>query len=398
MKFLNVFSKWAEVLLKNPFRNALYFITLCWLGLGSLVYYIEQSSTDQNIKTLGDGIWWGIVTILTVGYGDRFPVTMAGRIVAGFLMIAGVVSIALVTAKISSYFLERTLLERRGIVNTQELSQHFVICGWKKEMASILFHILDFNKGLDAAQLVLINNAPDSEIENLLETPRLEKIKVLRGDFYIETNLKRVAPERAQKILILADATPDSSGKVPTLVEADAKTIMTAMILSNIARGIPIVAEILDASMDQYLKLANVQEIVYSREYSRMLLALSSAGVGLTNIFHDLLDPHSGHYLKTIEIPEHLKLRTYKDLNEHYAKTSQKTHLVGVLENSGNIHKAKESAIHKAQQTPNVEDLVHNLLKVKHMKYNMPKFNPGNEYIIQDGTMAIVIEEVGSHG
>ncbi|HPI40273.1 MAG TPA: hypothetical protein PLJ21_05675, partial [Pseudobdellovibrionaceae bacterium] len=292
---------------------------------------------------------------------------------------------------------ERTILERRGVVNTQELSNHFVICGWKKEMSSILFHILDFNKGLDGSKLILVNNAQESMIENLLGTPRLEKVKVLRGDFFVETNLRRVAPDKAQKILILADATPDASGRVPTIVEADAKTIMTAMILSNIARGVPVVAEILDSSMDQYLKLANVQEIVYSREYSRMLLALSSAGVGLTNIFHDLLDPHSGNYLRTVEIPENLKLLTYKDLNEYFSQLPKKTHLVGVLENSGNIHKAKEYAIQKAQQTPNIEDLVHNLVKVKHMKYNMPRFNPGNEYILQEGTMAIVIEEVGSH-
>ncbi|HPI41688.1 MAG TPA: ion channel, partial [Pseudobdellovibrionaceae bacterium] len=63
-------SKWSEFILKNPFKYALYFILLCWVGLGSLVYHFEQSSSEQNIKTFGDGIWWGIVTLLTVGYGD----------------------------------------------------------------------------------------------------------------------------------------------------------------------------------------------------------------------------------------------------------------------------------------------------------------------------------------
>ena len=50
----------------------------------------------------------------------------------------------------------------------------------------------------------------------------------------------------------------------------DARTIMTAMSLSTLARGTMVAAEILDAKMDQYLKIAHVTEIIYSREYSRL--------------------------------------------------------------------------------------------------------------------------------
>jgi voltage-gated potassium channel len=50
----------------------------------------ESASPDANIKTGGDSLWWGLVTITTVGYGDRYPVTTLGRATAFFVMFAGV--------------------------------------------------------------------------------------------------------------------------------------------------------------------------------------------------------------------------------------------------------------------------------------------------------------------
>jgi voltage-gated potassium channel len=55
-----------------------------------LVLFFESRSPDANITTGGDAVWWGIVTITTVGYGDRYPVTPGGRVTAVFVMFAGV--------------------------------------------------------------------------------------------------------------------------------------------------------------------------------------------------------------------------------------------------------------------------------------------------------------------
>ncbi len=54
------------------------------------VLYFESKSPDANITTGQDALWWAIVTITTVGYGDRYPVTIGGRVVAVFVMFAGV--------------------------------------------------------------------------------------------------------------------------------------------------------------------------------------------------------------------------------------------------------------------------------------------------------------------
>jgi len=71
------------------------FITLLSAGivlvLASLtVLQAESKSPDANIRTGGDALWWALVTITTVGYGDRFPVTPIGRGIAVFVMLAGV--------------------------------------------------------------------------------------------------------------------------------------------------------------------------------------------------------------------------------------------------------------------------------------------------------------------
>jgi voltage-gated potassium channel len=55
-----------------------------------MVLQFESRSPDSNIKTGGDALWWAFVTITTVGYGDRFPVTLLGRATAVAVMAAGI--------------------------------------------------------------------------------------------------------------------------------------------------------------------------------------------------------------------------------------------------------------------------------------------------------------------
>jgi voltage-gated potassium channel len=60
------------------------------IGASVLVLQFESASPDANITTGGDAFWWGIVTLTTVGYGDKFPVTPGGRLTAVVVMLAGV--------------------------------------------------------------------------------------------------------------------------------------------------------------------------------------------------------------------------------------------------------------------------------------------------------------------
>lgn len=366
-----------------------------WVLISWLVYRAEQSNPQGNIKTFSDGLWWGVVTFLTVGYGDLYPVTLEGRMLAGLLMLAGVVTVGIVTAKTSSYFMEQALREGRGIVDSNRLKNHFIVCGWKDGMHEILGHILDFNPGLTADQLVMIANVSQETVDTIREQPGLEKIHVIRADYFQEVNLKRAAPERARKILILADRTPNLNGQFPSVVEIDARTVMTAMTLASIARGTLVTAEILDAKMDTYLKLAQVSEIIYSREYSRLLLGNASGGTGVTNIIFDLLDPKTPTVITTHPIHEASLNQKYPEFKLVYENLHHGSTVVGILENTGNTHTIKEQALRQAQKTPDVKRLVENLRLVREIRCNNPIFNPASDYLIPEGAMAIVIENRG---
>lgn len=70
----------------------------------TVVWVVERSAPHANILNWGDAIWWGFVTISTVGYGDYYPVTTAGRLVAVGLMVGGLFVVGVTSATIISAF------------------------------------------------------------------------------------------------------------------------------------------------------------------------------------------------------------------------------------------------------------------------------------------------------
>jgi voltage-gated potassium channel len=84
----------VEDILQNRGQYAAFvtlMLTLIVLAVASiLVLQFESAAPDANITTGGDALWWAVVTITTVGYGDKYPVTAGGRSTAVFVMFAGV--------------------------------------------------------------------------------------------------------------------------------------------------------------------------------------------------------------------------------------------------------------------------------------------------------------------
>jgi voltage-gated potassium channel len=72
---------------------------------GVAVLYFERPDASANITTPGDALWWGYVTITTVGYGDQYPVTPWGRVIGVFLLTAGVALFSVFTGFIANAFL-----------------------------------------------------------------------------------------------------------------------------------------------------------------------------------------------------------------------------------------------------------------------------------------------------
>ena len=99
-----------KYLLKNRTQNTLVSVGAisCMVAMGGsmAILRLEQAIPTGNIKTPSDALWWSIVTITTVGYGDRYPVSDGGRVVAAILMIVGVALFGTFTGFVASLFVE----------------------------------------------------------------------------------------------------------------------------------------------------------------------------------------------------------------------------------------------------------------------------------------------------
>ena len=75
---------------------------------------MERHAAGSNIHTLGESVWWSAVTVTTVGYGDYYPVTTGGQVAAAFIMAIGILTLAVVTAQVSSSFVDQAARRRAG--------------------------------------------------------------------------------------------------------------------------------------------------------------------------------------------------------------------------------------------------------------------------------------------
>jgi voltage-gated potassium channel len=109
---LGTLGRW---LVRERAQSALYvvgFLVVLVLELSSiLILPLEAKSPDANITTAGDALWWGLVTMTTVGYGDQFPVTTGGRIVGVFVLAVGVGLFGTFTGFLANAFLSPTKAE-----------------------------------------------------------------------------------------------------------------------------------------------------------------------------------------------------------------------------------------------------------------------------------------------
>jgi voltage-gated potassium channel len=76
------------------------------LGAAALILAVEEGG-GGSIDSFGDALWWAVTTVTTVGYGDMFPVTPAGRGIAAFLMVAGIALFGVLTANVAAFFIEK---------------------------------------------------------------------------------------------------------------------------------------------------------------------------------------------------------------------------------------------------------------------------------------------------
>lgn len=90
---------------------------LLWIG-SVAVLAAERHVEESSINTFGDALWWAVVTVTTVGYGDFSPVSVEGRVIAVLMMLIGIALIGVVTASVAAAFVRLTTQD--GELDDQE--------------------------------------------------------------------------------------------------------------------------------------------------------------------------------------------------------------------------------------------------------------------------------------
>ncbi len=107
----------ARQLLRHRGFHYVLLIAGATIGLAAAgIYVVEKGET---VNSVGDALWWAVVTVTTVGYGDVSPVTTEGRLIAVVLMFVGIGVISVFTATIVSYFVEQEQVKETNSIETR---------------------------------------------------------------------------------------------------------------------------------------------------------------------------------------------------------------------------------------------------------------------------------------
>ncbi|MFQ3621147.1 MAG: potassium channel family protein [Spirochaetales bacterium] len=355
----------------------------------AVMVWIEHRSNDQ-FRTFFDGLWWSIITFSTTGYGDKVPSSVSGKILAIFTVFFGIGATTLLSGTLASFLVDRNTKARRGLMEYKKLKNHLIICGWKEDMEEILLDILRVSPDLDAGDIVIISNIEPEKVEALKDRPLLKGLKFVRGDYFAETSLARANIKGAKKVLVLADTLESTAPS-----EVDSKTVMTVLTIKALSKDVYICAEILDKKYESYLRHAQCDEILFSREFSRRVLANTSATNGMSHIIYELLSQEkSRSRIVTRPIPSEYIGKTYGEFKKIFQDQMRQI-LIGILENTGSPNRIKMESLREAQKTSDVSQLISNLQKVKELEVNRPYLLPEDTYQIPKHSLAILLERVG---
>ncbi len=384
MSFPNTILSKSVLFFKTKPALQIAFFCAGVIGVSSGVIFLIE--TDSVFTSLFDAIWWSIVTISTVGYGDYVPTSFIGRLCAIITIFLGMAIMGTITGKIASFLMERQMKEEKGLVDLNAMRGHLIICGWKREMGHVLKEILTANREFGISQVVLLNNAPLEEVNNVRSDPRLNGIRYVHGDFIEEKDLIRAGAGHAAKILVLADYYTAGD-----LQQIDSKTVMAIMSIKNVNQSVYTCAELLDTKFEKYLKIVHCDEVLLSRDFSRAMIASASSGDGLSHVIQQLLSSESGTRLKTVPVPKKFIGGPYSAYAAHIHKTLPHI-LLGILANTGRVTERKKEALSQVQKSTDISTLLPNLRKVKHIIANQPLINPPPDYTIETHDKGIIIE------
>lgn len=237
---------------KFEFLTLLIFASLVIFVSSVLIYVMEANNPSSSVNTLYDAIYWSIVTISTVGYGDITAVTPEGRLVAMIVITAGVAVLAFSTSLVVSAFSERLedIRESKVLENVRKLKRFYLISGYESVAKEVAKNLIA--NGADVIvldeELSRVQHAKKDGLTALHFDPgSVDSYKKL--DIDIHTQVKAVL----------------------CLREDDVENVYTALTVRSISKDIFILSTLENEYNHSKLEYAGVNEIVYAKELVGMI-------------------------------------------------------------------------------------------------------------------------------
>jgi voltage-gated potassium channel len=244
--------------------------------LGGTSLYLVESGRNPAIRSLADGIWWSLVTITTVGFGDISPVTAVGRAVGAVMMVSGMFTLALFAGIVGHTLLHAVLGIREEQFRMSSYIDHVIVCGYDPG-ARMLLDVLLAELDSDEQPLVVF-----AEGERPADLP--PEVFWVSGDPTKESELDKVRVTHAAAAVLVG-----ARGVVPQ--QADARTLLAAFTLRSYLarqegaarrRPLYVVAEILDSENVEHARTAGVDEVIETTRlgFSLVAHAIAIPGTG----------------------------------------------------------------------------------------------------------------------
>jgi voltage-gated potassium channel len=298
---------------ERVFALALFVVLLVFLG--GLGFFLTESPEGASpLQRLGEGLWWAVATVTTVGYGDVVPKTLNGRLIGVVVMIGGLLSFSLVTATVASIFIERKFRRERGLEVIKE-TNHILILGWHHDGDTLLDQLL--HRILPTTKVVLVNQMPTEKMEGIRAKFNGREPLFVSGDFTREEVLLRANVRHAFKGIILGGRQEGDSA-----ADVDQRTLITALTLKSLNPKIKILAELLRTENKPYLERAGAQQILIRGQYDSSIMAGAIASPGLYKVMDALLNAE-GFTIWAVDVPATFHGRPVQELSDYFKKQHQ---------------------------------------------------------------------------
>lgn len=351
-------------------------------AIGVLMF--EYKGTGNNIKDFFDAIWWALVTITTVGYGDLVPITFWGRIIGIIFIFLGFIIFSTFTAFIASSFIDKKIKERKGLNKIKE-KNHVLICGWNSSTRKIL----DFMSKRDPAlipNIVLINELDEGEFTALQNHYPDLQIRFIKGDFTNQEILIKGNIKDAQHIILLYDESK------PNSAPSDERTIIAAHNIAYLKLKGKISLQLHDEKYLPNIRRETVQNVVIYDDVGGNLLANSTMNPSVPDFIQEVLKFNEGKGFKEFDIPPDYINKTYRELFQ-YLDEERHLILLGIV--SVRLEVSIDQIL--SDDTSSIDQFIKSQFELSGKKFKMEeaksnvKIKPDDNYIIQNTDKAIVL-------